>query len=413
MSLGGMWAPHPAPPMILRVSSLPDSGRSSGRRHPFLALAEKTPPSRDRYVDFLRAFSICVVVLGHWLIASVYLKDGEVSGVNALHVVPGIWVATWILQVMPLFFFVGGFANLVTLDSIARRGGDYAGFISSRVERLLRPTAVYLGIWIPIAVVIDMFTSFTDRELELAFELLTRPLWFLGVYLIMIGLAPAMLKLHRKYGFKALAVLALGAALVDLVQFGLDVPFVGNFNYFFVWLFAHQLGFFYAEGSLLKLGSKYFAAMAAGGLALLVLATAAGPYSSSMVGLVNERSNTNPPTICIVLLTIWQVGLAMLLRQPFNRMLARNKTWAKVIALNAMIMTMFLWHQTAVLITVGVLYPLGFPQPETGTPTWWAVRPLWVLSLSVVLAVLVLIFGRFERGVKPKKKSPSPDPAVA
>lgn len=401
--------------MIPAVSSLPDSGRRTGRRRPFLALAEKTPPSRDRYVDFLRAFSICVVVLGHWLIASVYLKDGEVSGVNALHVIPGIWAATWILQVMPLFFFVGGFANLVTLDSLARKGGDYAGFIRSRVDRLLRPTAVYLGVWIPIAVGIDLFTRFSDRELELAFELLTRPLWFLGVYLIMIGLAPAMLKLHRRYGLRAAAGLAAGAAVVDLLQFGFDVPIVGNLNYFFVWLFAHQLGFFYADGSLVKLGSRYFGAMAAGGLALLVIATAFGPYSSSMVGLVNERSNTNPPTICILLLTIWQVGLAMLLREPFNRRLARNRTWAKVIALNAMIMTMFLWHQTAVLVTVGALYPLGFPQPETGTPAWWAVRPLWVLSLSIVLAVLVVVFGRFERGVKPKGSSvtPAPDPANA
>lgn len=389
--------------MILAVSSLPDSAPPRGRRRPFLDLAERTPASRDRYVDFLRALSISVVVLGHWLIASVYLEDGAVRGENALHVIPGIWTATWILQVMPLFFFVGGFANLVTLDSLARKGGDYAGFVSSRVDRLLRPTAIYLAVWIPIAVMVDVFSGFSDRELELAFELLTRPLWFLGVYLIMIGLAPAMLKLHRRYGLKAAAGLALGAVVVDLAQFGLDVPFAGNLNYFFVWLFAHQLGFFYAEGSLVKLGPRYFAAMAAGGLALLVLATKYGPYSASMVGLVNERSNTNPPTICILLLTIWQVGLAMLLREPFLRRLARNRTWAKVIALNVMIMTMFLWHQTAVLITVGILYPLGFPQPETGTPTWWAVRPLWVLSLSVVLAILVLVFSRFERGVKPKK----------
>jgi fucose 4-O-acetylase-like acetyltransferase len=389
--------------MILPVSSLPESGRPAGRRRPFLALAEKTPAGRDRYVDFLRAFSICVVVLGHWLIASVYLTDGQVSGVNALHVIPGIWVATWILQVMPVFFFVGGFANLVSLDSIGRRAGDYAEFISSRVERLLRPTAVFLCVWIPLAVAIDLFAGFTDRELELSFELLTRPLWFLGVYLIMIGLAPAMLKLHRRLGFRALAGLAIGAVVVDLTQFGLGIPFAGNLNYFFVWLFAHQLGFFYADGSLVKLGTRYFAAMAAGGLVLLVLATRYGPYSASMVGLVNERSNTNPPTICILLLTVWQVGLAMLLRDPINRRLARNRTWAKVIALNAMIMTMFLWHQTAVLITVAALYPLGFPQPETGTGAWWAVRPLWVLCLAVVLAVLVSIFGRFERGVKPKK----------
>ncbi|HVL51466.1 MAG TPA: acyltransferase family protein, partial [Actinomycetota bacterium] len=108
-----------------------------------MSLAEKTPPGRDRYVDFLRAFSICVVVLGHWLIAVVYIQDGEISGVNALHVIPGLWVATWLLQVMPLFFFVGGFANLVSLESIGRRGGDYAQFIRSRLDRLLRPTAVY------------------------------------------------------------------------------------------------------------------------------------------------------------------------------------------------------------------------------------------------------------------------------
>ncbi len=142
-----MCTPHPAPPMILPVSSVPDSGHPSGRRHPFLALAEKTPASRDRYVDFLRAFSICVVVLGHWLIASVYLEGrGGERRQRPRTSIPGIWVATWILQVMPLFFFVGGFANLVTLDSSCpRKGGDYAEFISSRVDRLLRPTAVYLG----------------------------------------------------------------------------------------------------------------------------------------------------------------------------------------------------------------------------------------------------------------------------
>ncbi len=367
-----------------------------------MALAEKTPASRDRYVDFLRAFSICVVVLGHWLIAVVYVRNGEISGVNALQVVSGLWIATWLLQVMPLFFFVGGFANLVTLDSIGRRRGDYAEFIRSRVDRLLRPTAIYLGLWIPIAIGIDVFTGLSNRVQELAFELLTRPLWFLGVYMIMIGLAPAMLKLHRRYRFSALGALALGAVVVDLLQLAFDVPVVGNLNYFFVWLFAHQMGFFYADGKLLKLGRRYLVTMALGGLAALVLLTTLGPYSPSMVGLVAERSNTNPPTICILVLTIWQVGLAMVLKDPLSRMLARTRTWAKVIALNAMVMTMFLWHQTAVLITVATLYPLGFPQPEAGTSLWWAVRPVWVAALAAVLSALVIIFGRFERGVKPK-----------
>jgi len=382
------------------VSSVPEAAGAGKRRRTFIDLAAQTPASRDRYVDFLRAFSICVVVLGHWLIAIVYIRDGQISGVNALHVIPALWAATWLLQVMPLFFFVGGFSNLVTLDSIARKGGSYTDFIHSRVNRLLRPTAVLLALWIPLAVAIDLLSGFSDRVMEMGTELLTRPLWFLGVYLIMISLAPSMLKLHRRFGFKAAAAMAIGAVLVDAGQFGFDLPIVGNLNYLFVWLFAHQLGFFYADGTLLKLSPKHYLGMAAGGLALLVFLTTYGPYSSSMVGLVNERSNTNPPTLCILVLTIWQVGLAMLLRKPVSALLAGQKAWAGVIALNAMIMTMFLWHQTALLIAVAILYPLGFPQPEAGTAQFWALRPVWVLALSCVLAVLVALFGKYERGMR-------------
>ena len=40
---------------------------SQRRRGGLMRMAEATPPDRDRYVDFLRGFSIVVVVLGHWL----------------------------------------------------------------------------------------------------------------------------------------------------------------------------------------------------------------------------------------------------------------------------------------------------------------------------------------------------------
>jgi hypothetical protein len=38
-------------------------------------LERLTPASRDRYVDFLRAFSIVVVVIGHWTIALIFRED--------------------------------------------------------------------------------------------------------------------------------------------------------------------------------------------------------------------------------------------------------------------------------------------------------------------------------------------------
>ena len=37
-------------------------------------LAAQTPPERNRYVDFLRAASICVVILGHWLVVAIYTE---------------------------------------------------------------------------------------------------------------------------------------------------------------------------------------------------------------------------------------------------------------------------------------------------------------------------------------------------
>ena len=45
------------------------------------AMAQQAPPERNRWVDFLRAFSILAVVIGHWLVAAPYIDAaGEVQG---------------------------------------------------------------------------------------------------------------------------------------------------------------------------------------------------------------------------------------------------------------------------------------------------------------------------------------------
>ena len=86
-------------------------------------VAAATPAERDRFADLLRVASIVVVVAGHWLMAVVGWRGGRVEAGNAIALAPGLWLATWLLQVMPLFFFVGGLANLVS----ARRGEDSPG----------------------------------------------------------------------------------------------------------------------------------------------------------------------------------------------------------------------------------------------------------------------------------------------
>lgn len=69
-------------------------------------LIEATPASRDRYVDFLRAASILVVVVGHWTIAVIAWKNGVIRSTSAVGKAPGLWLATWLFQVMPVFFYL-------------------------------------------------------------------------------------------------------------------------------------------------------------------------------------------------------------------------------------------------------------------------------------------------------------------
>lgn len=361
------------------------------------AMARQTSAGRDRYVDFLRLASIVVVVLGHWLMAVVVWQGSEFRTGNAIAMTPGLWIATWLLQVMPIFFFVGGFANLATVDALRRQGAGASEFVAARVARLLKPVAVLLAVWLPAAVLLQT-VGVDGRVLGTATKLVCQPLWFIGVYLAVTALAPRMRALHAQHRYGTVAVLAAIAATVDVVRFGVGIDALGYVNLLVVWLFAQQLGFFYGDGSLVRFSPRRLVAIAAGAVGTLALLTTVGPYPSSMVGLPGDRiSNMSPPTICIVVLAVLQVALVMLARPFVQRWLQRERVWTGVIAGNGMIMTLFLWHLSAALIAIAALHALGAPQPAGGSLVWWATRPIWIAAASVPLVVLVALFARFER----------------
>ena len=360
-------------------------------------LAAKTPATRDRYVDFVRAFSIATVVFGHFFIALIWWRGNRIGVHNAVGATSGLWLATWVLQVMPLFFFVGGFSNFKKYEATTARGNGYGDFMRARAGRLLKPTIVFAGVWLMIEAglhIADVGGSGFFRLSMLPFG----PLWFLFVYMGVVALTPLMLRLHRRFGLFAVAVLVTGAIAVDLLRFAGDVRGIGWLNLASVWLLTHQLGFFYADGSLLQAGRRVQLAAAGGGLTGLVVLTNIGVYPRSMVGTdVEAVSNMNPPTLCIVALTFWLVGAAMLLRDRVNAWLQKERPWTTVIGANSVIMTVFLWHLTALLIAILLLYPLGLGTDEDTTASWWLQRPLWILAPTLILVPLVAIFGRFER----------------
>ncbi|MFI0926364.1 acyltransferase [Streptomyces sp. NPDC021012] len=347
-------------------------------------LAAATPASRDRYVDFLRVASLAVVVLGHWLMAAV-TADGQVG--NLLAVVPELQVVTWVFQVMPVFFFVGGFSHALAHRS---RPG-YAAFLRARLQRLLRPTMVFVGVWGAAALLLQL--SGADGGLTgVALRLVTQPLWFIGIYLAMVAFTPPLLRLHERWGWGAFGALAGGAVAVDALRFAADVPFVEFLNFAFVWLAVHQLGFLRADGMI-----RRPALLAGAGLLGATALVALGPYPLSMVGMPGEEvSNMAPPTLALLCHGLWLVGAVELLKGPGARLLARARVWRTVVAANGIAMTAFLWHLTAMLGVYGALLALGAELPAPASGAWWAQVPLRFAAAALLTALLVAVFRRFE-----------------
>src|SRR5699024_9044956 len=94
-----------------------------------------TPESRNRVVDFLRAAAITVVVLGHWTIIAVD-PDGGIQPHGVLDGAAWTHPLTWIFQVMPIFFLVGGYSNALSWRSARRKDLGYAAWLRTRLRRL-------------------------------------------------------------------------------------------------------------------------------------------------------------------------------------------------------------------------------------------------------------------------------------
>ncbi len=389
------------PPRLRRLGAR--ARRGGGRLR---ALAAATPAGRDRYVDFLRVVSIATVVLGHWTITAVSRSADGLSAGNVLSTTPGLWLATWVLQVMPVFFIVGGFSNMVSWQALERRGGGYVEYLSGRMARLLRPVLAFAAVWLVLPLALGRL-GLPGEQVELVGKVMGQPLWFLGVYLVVVALAPAMVRLHRRFRLWVPATLAAAAAAVDMLRLAAGVQEVGYLNLLVVWALVQQVGFFYADGTLERLSRRALAGLGAAGLAGLVVLTGTGMYPSSMVGLPGDESNMSPPTLCIVALTVWQVALVMLARGRVSAWLARRGPWTAVIAVGSMAMTLYLWHITAMVALYGLVLAVDGPLPTPGTGWWWATRPLWLALLAAVLAPMALALSRFERaGLAPGAARP-------
>ncbi|MFJ5228334.1 acyltransferase [Kitasatospora sp. NPDC088391] len=349
--------------------------------------------ARNGYVDLLRAAAIVLVVLGHWLITALVREpDGTLRAPELMATVPWTQWLTLGFQIMPLFFLAGGYAAAGSWSRTLAGGGTAAGWIRGRAIRLLLPTTAYLvpalgGLAVAAALGAD------PALLGMIGWALAMQFWFLPVYLAISALTPWLYALHRRWGLGSVAALAAAALILDLAVLAADADWAdraGLLNYLLVWAVAYQLGFAWRDGGAAA-RPGFGAALAVGGAAGYAALVGFGPFPVSLVLVSGEEiSNTDPPSAAMLSWLLAQCGLCLLLAPYAERLLRAGRGARPVEPLGRAAMSLYLWHMVPVLAAGAAFYLTDLaPEPEVGSPAWWAWRPAWGLVLALLLAALL------------------------
>lgn len=371
-------------------------------------LADRTPPSRNRYVDFLRALSMLVVTIGHWLAAAPYVDD--TNTMTTSHILTAVpWTAwlTWIVQVMPIFFMVGGYANGISWRAARRDGKSYAAWLKGRLRRLVWPILPLLAAWAAI-VAIEHARGVRPELISYGSEVAFIPIWFLAVYIVIVLLVPVMEALWARFRMGSFWALTAAAVLVDVMYFAVGLRWLGFANYLFVWGAVCLLGYAWLDERFER--RTLFVGAALSLVAMLLLVSLA-PYPVSMIGVPGDPiSTTTPPKATLIALAIVQFGLLIALQAPAQRWLAGRTAWTATVAINGTIMTLFIWHLTATtLVVLASEIAGGFGlRLRPGSAGWWWSRLLWIAVNTLALVALAAAFGRFERPPRSTEGAPAP-----
>ncbi|WP_250009749.1 acyltransferase [Actinoplanes sp. M2I2] len=357
---------------------------------------------RDRFIDGLRALAILGVVTGHWMVGALVATPEGLRIDSPLRHLDGLHPVTWLLQMLGLFFLVGGYTSAQGLRRARARGETDAQWVRRRLWRIGRPViaaTTILAVALPLLGILGLGSA-TARTTVVLF---LQPLWFIGVYAVISALTPYALRLDRRGGLRMVLAFAAAVAVVDVLRFGPDVEpaAVGYLSVLPAWFFAYQLGVAWSAG---RVDRRVAAGLVAAGLAVSVLLLAVLEYPVSIVSVPGSaRSNSNPPSLMVPALAAIQIGVVLLLRGPIERLLRRRRVWAVVTGLNLSAMSVFTWHQVALVGVselarrVGTLPGLGDAPVDAG---WVAARFAWYPVLALVLAGIVVLVRRYEHPVK-------------
>ncbi len=374
-----------------------------------------TPTDRDRALDGLRALALLAVVLGHWLLGGLTRGDGgALETASPLASLGQLAPLSWVLQLLGLFFLVGGYASVRSWRRAEARGVRTSQWLWARLVRLGRPVGA-LAVACAVLVAELHAVGVPGETLRTALTLVAQPLWFLALYAVLTALTPYCDRAVRRAGAWSAVPLLLCVAAVDLLRYGpyaQSVPSsVGLLNVLPGWLFGYQLGVAWGRGRLDRRGGWL---LLVGGTALFAVLVGRCGYPASMVGVPGaDRTNSHPPSLLVLALAAAQCGAAILLRGPLARLLRRPLLWAPVALINLSAVTVLCWHQCAPLVLAVPAAWLGEVPGLVAAPDsvgWLLLRGAWLPLFAAVLLVLVRWARQFERGPAAQAAGPARRP---
>jgi peptidoglycan/LPS O-acetylase OafA/YrhL len=344
---------------------------------------------RDPVIDITRVLCVAVVVIGHLLMIGAAVVPGHGLVVErTLLETDWIGPVSWIAQIMPLFFVVGGFAGIGAWRRLESTGGTPADYIRLRILRLARPS-ILLFAALTLGVLVMHLTGLDPVAIRIIGLGVSSPLWFLAAYAFAQTYLPLLATLHARAPWRTLIALAAGAVICDVLRFATGIEALALLDMTFVWLFAQQLGFWFADGWFRARSRTTVAAIGAGAYLLLLGLVAIG-YPGNML------ANLYPPTFAIVALAVGQTCLLVLAYPGLERLTALRPVQVVVATVGSRLMTIYLWHLPVLALIIGLLLLTPLPTPASGSAAWWLTRPLIFLVMAAVLTGISLLFGRLE-----------------
>ena len=373
----------PAPPARLARLGLPTPA----------VIAASTPADRDRVIDVIRIVALLAVVAGHTVMATSIIRKQVLMWDNLLTISVVFQALTWVVQIMPLFFFAGAAACVQSW----RPHSSWGAWLMKRCTRLFRPVFYYLGFW---AIALTALHLLLPRHVyDPIAGVSIQLLWFLGAYVLVLAVMPLLARITTLTRLAVgVGAVYTGIATVDAVRLHVPgAPPLGCLN-MAAWLIPGMFGVAYTR--------RLLTTPAAVGTALAVLTVnaallALGPYSLSLVGIPGQRiGNMTPPSLLLAGHAIIMCALAIAAAPAIRRCAARPRVWWLAAIGNSGAMTLYLWHMPALLGLHLVFDYLGYPR-YPGQPQFVVISAAQVLIMVAVVGVLFLTLRPLENNPLP------------